>query len=375
MTYLDHAASSPLLPEVAEAMAAVQFAVGNPSSLHASGRRRRALLEDARESIAADLGASPIEVVFTSGGTEGDNLAVLGGQAARVARDSAREAVVVSATEHPAVLAVSKKLPEVRVASVDDSGALNLDELDRLLDERVAVASVMWVNNETGVIQPIDEVVARGHAVGAWVHTDAVQAVGHLPVVFGASGLDLLSFTAHKLGGPVGIGALLVRREVAPIALGFGGSQERDLRPGTSNATLAVGLAAAVRGAVGRLEAETVRLSGLRARLVDGVVGLVSGASVNGGVTSPNIVNVYVPGVRAGDVMMLLDAAGVECSTGSACHAGVPQPSDVLLAMGRTPQEASGALRFSFGAQSTEADVDRLLAALPDAVSRAQAAF
>jgi len=375
--YLDHAASSPLLPEVAEAMAAVQFLPGNPGSLHASGRRRRAALEEARESVAADLGASPIEVVFTSGGTEGDNIAVLGGLAARAASEPSRDAVVVSAIEHPAVLSAARLSGgEVRVAPVAPSGLLDLDALAPLLDERVAVASVMWVNNETGSIQPVAEVARRARAVGAWAHADGVQAVGHVPVDFAASGLDLLSFTAHKLGGPVGIGALLARRDVAPRPLTAGGSQERGLRPGTTPVTLAVGLAAAVRLAVARLDAEAPRLAALRERLLAGVAALVPGARPNGtGEVAGNIANVYLPGCRAGDVLMLLDAAGVECSTGSACHAGVPAPSDVLLALGRTRAEASGSLRFSFGPQTTAADVDRLLAALPDAVARARLAY
>jgi len=373
--YLDHAASSPLLPEVAEAMASVQLLPGNPNSLHASGRRRRALLEEARESVAADLGAAPVEVVFTSGGTEGDNVAVLGSQASRVAEG--REAVVVSAIDHPAVLNVRERLGDlVRTASVLPSGRVDLDDLARHLDERVAVASVMWVNNETGVVQPVGEVVRLGHAVGAWVHSDGVQAVGHVPVDFAASGLDLLSLTAHKLGGPVGVGALLVRRACAPRPPAVGGSQERGLRPGTTPVTLAVGLAAAVRLAVGRLEAEASRLAGLRERLVAGVAAVAPGSRVNGdGEASASIVNLIFPSCRAADLLMVLDQAGVECSTGSACSAGVPQPSDVLLAMGRTPAEASGSLRFSFGPQTTAADVDRLLAVLPEAVARARAAF
>ena len=358
-------------------MAAVQSLAGNPGSLHASGRRRRAVLEEAREEIAGCLGASPIEVVFTSGGTEGDNLAVLGSHAARAASEPTRDAVVVSAVEHPAVLSAAERTgAEVRVAPVAWSGRLDTDAFAALLDGRVAVVSVMWVNNETGVVQPVAEVAERAHAVGAWAHADGVQAVGHLPVDFAASGLDLLSFTAHKLGGPVGIGAVLARREVAPRPLTAGGSQERGLRPGTTPVTLAVGLAAAVRLAVARLDAEAPRLLALRERLLAGAAARIEGARPNGtGDVTGNIANLHLPGCRAGDVLMLLDAAGLECSTGSACHAGVPRPSDVLLAMGRTPEEASAALRFSFGPQTTTDDVDRLLAALPDAVARARRAY
>lgn len=374
--YLDHAASSPLLPEVAEAMASVQFLPGNPSSLHTSGRRRRALLEEARESIAADLGASPVEVVFTSGGTEGDNIAVLGSQLARAGGDPVRDVVVVSAIEHPAVLGVARRLGEsVRVAPALASGVVDLDSLGALLDETVAVASVMWVNNETGVVQPVGGVVERARAVGAWAHSDAVQAVGHLPVDFGASGLDLLSLSGHKLGGPVGVGALLVRRGVTPRSVGVGGAQERELRPGTVPVTLAVGLAEAVRVAVGRLDAEASRLAGLRARLVAGLAEVPMASGNGDGEVSPAIVSVCFAGCRASDLLLLLDQAGIDSSTGSACSAGVAQPSDVLLAMGRTPAEASGSLRFSMGPQTTESDIDRLLAALPDAVARARAAY
>ena len=244
-TYLDHAASSPVLPEAAAAMAAELGRPGNPSSLHAAGRAARRALEEARESLAADLGARPAEVVFTSGGTEANNLALLG------ARAEGRGEVAVSAIEHPSVAAVRQRLAEVAVLPVHETGHLDLDRATGLLGRRTGLVSVMWVNNETGAVQPVAAVAERAHAVGALAHSDAVQAFGHLPVGFARSGLDLLSVSAHKLGGPVGIGALVVRRGVTVVPTGFGGGQEARLRSGTVPVALAAGFATAARVACG----------------------------------------------------------------------------------------------------------------------------
>ncbi len=368
-SYLDHAASSPTLPAAQAAMAEVFGSAGNPSSLHSAGRTARRILEEARESLAADLGARPGEVVFTSGGTEANNLALLG-----VPDTDGRSELAVSAIEHPSVLGVRGRRP-VAVLPVRASGQLDVAAATELVGPRTAAVSVMWVNNETGAIQPLADVVDLAGRIGALAHSDAVQAFGHLPIDFAASGLDLITVSAHKLGGPVGIGALVVRRGVSLVPSGFGGGQEAKLRSGTVPVALAAGFAAAARTAVASLAGEAARLTGLRDRLIAGALATVPDSRANTeSPASPAIVNLTFAGVRADDVLLLLDAAGIDASTGSACTAGVHQPSEVLLAMGRSAAEAAASLRFSFGATTTAADVDRLLAALPETVARARQA-
>lgn len=376
-SYLDHAASAPMVPEAVVALTAHLGRPGNPASLHSSGRSARRVLEDARDEVAEMLGAQPSEVVFTSGGTEADNLAVQGAWRARPeGRIGLRERIIRSAVEHPAVAdtmdALAGENADVQVCPVDADGVLRLNALGVLLAVPTMLVSVMWTNNETGSCQPIPEVVAAGHGAGAWVHSDAVQAIGHVPVDFSDSGLDLMSISAHKFGGPVGIGALFVRRELPLRAYAFGGGQERDLRSGTQPAALAAGFAAAVHRAVADLEIESRRLEALAERLRFAVGHW--GGVINGRPDSPAIVNVSFPGARADDVLMLLDAAGIDCSTGSACTAGVHQPSPVLLAMGRGETEARESLRFSFGWNTIAGDLERLEAALPEAVERARQA-
>ncbi len=372
-SYLDHAAGSPALPEAVAAMAEVLGVPGNPSSLHTAGRTARRTLEEARESIAADLGAHPTEVVFTSGGTEANNLALLGGQAAGAA--AGRPAVAISGIEHPSVAAVGDRLAEVVLLPVTASGHLDVAAAAGLVGERTGLVSVMWVNNETGAVQPVQQVAELARAAGALAHSDAVQAFGHLPVAFGESGLDLLTVSAHKLGGPVGIGALVVRRGVRLLPPGFGGGQEARLRSGTVPVALAAGFAAACRAAGARLVAESDRLARLRDRLISGVLATVPGSVTNTvAPCGPAIVNLGFPGTRADDVLLLLDAAGIDASTGSACTAGVHQPSEVLLAMGRQVADAAASLRFSFGPDTSVADVERLLEVLPAIVARARAA-
>ena len=368
-TYLDHAASSPTIPEAVEAMAGVLGVAGNPSSLHASGRAARRVLEEARESLADDLGAAPGEVVFTSGGTEANNLALLG------SLSEARPLLAVSSIEHPSVAAVGGRGADVVVLPVGATGHLDVASARALVDRRTALVSVMWVNNETGATQPVAEVVDLAHAVGALAHSDAVQAFGHLPVAFASSGLDLLSVSAHKLGGPVGVGALLVRRGTPLRPAGFGGGQEARLRSGTVPVALAAGFAAAARLAVGRLQAEAARLASLRDLLLAGVVASVPDVGVNTvEPCGPAIANLTFHGARADDLLLLLDAEGFDASTGSACTAGVHQPSEVLLGMGRTLAEASSSLRFSFGPDTTSAAIEALLAVLPGVVARARSA-
>jgi cysteine desulfurase len=384
--YLDHAATTPVLPQVVPTVAAELAEVGNPSSLHSSGRAARRRVEEHRERLAAALRARPSEVVFTGSGTEADNLAVKGLFWARRAEDRRRRRVLVSAVEHHAVLDAAAWLGEsqdalVELLPVDSVGRLDLDALDAALardPEQVALVSVMWANNEVGTTQPVTEVVARAHAAGVPVHTDAVQAVGALPVDFGASGVDALTVSGHKLGGPTGAAALLVRPELAVTPLLHGGGQERDVRSGTLDAAGIAGLAVAVQVAVAEQPHRHARVSGLRAELVAAVHAAVPDVVVHGDPDPdgrlPGVANLGFPGCEADALLMLLDAGGVDCSTGSACSSGVAEPSHVLLAMGRDETEATSALRFSLGWTSTGADVAALADVLPDAVARARVA-
>ncbi|MFT3970364.1 MAG: cysteine desulfurase family protein [Micropruina sp.] len=370
--YLDHAAGAPLLPSARAAMEAVWELPGNPSSLHSAGRRARRLLEESRESLAAALGCLPTEVVFTSGGTEANNLVLLGAAGARADRPR----LVIGGGEHPSVAGVVERLPgRVDVLRLDSDGLVEAG-FEAVIGPETALVSTMLVNNETGVVQPLDAVGARAREAGAWLHTDAVQAFGHLPLDFAALGVDAMTVTAHKLGGPVGIGALVIRRELSFAAPGFGGGQERKIRSGTAMTALATGFAEAARCAVADLETESARLRALREQLAAGVVAAVDDVRINGTApVSPAILNITFAGCRADDLLLILDAAGIDCSTGSACTAGVHQPSEVLLAMGRTPDEASASLRFSLGRSTEVAAIGRVLAVIPDAVERARTAF
>ena len=366
--YLDLAASSPTLPEAIAAMTRTIGLPGNPSSLHTAGRGARRLLEEARESLAADLGAEPSEVVFTSGGTEANNLALLG----TVTEE--RPQVAISTIEHPSVAAAGPRVDLMNLP-VHGTGHLDLDAAAGLVGRGTALVSVMWVNNETGAVQPIPGMVALAHAAGALAHSDGVQAFGHLPLTFGDSGLDLLSVSAHKLGGPVGIGALVVRRGVRLAPSGFGGGQEARLRSGTVPVALAAGFAAASRVAIERRAEEATRLAALRERLIAGVQEGVPAVVTNTvEPCGPAIVNLTFTGTRADDVLLLLDAAGIDASTGSACTAGVHQPSEVLLAMGRTAAAAASSLRFSFGPDTTADAIEQVLAVLPGIVEVARRA-
>ncbi|SDL67916.1 cysteine desulfurase family protein [Tessaracoccus oleiagri] len=365
--YFDHAATSQLRPEAAEALRAALAVAGNPSALHRAGQRARARLEEAREELAAAIDADPSEVIFTSGGSEADSIAVLGGRRARGGR------LLVSAVEHPAVLGARDRGAEL--IPVTDAGLVDVDAAAEMLQDDVAVVSVMWVNNETGIVQPVEELRRLAQASGAWFHTDAVQALGHVPLSFRGSGVDMLSLSAHKVGGPVGIGALVARREVRPAPVGLGGGQEREVRSGTGMVALAASFAAAATVATGELATESARLGAFGDRIAEALRAL--GATVNSHAAphAPHIVNATFPGTRADDLLFLLDQRGVYASVGSACRAGVHQPSEVLLAMGRSEAEASSTLRFSMGWTTTAGDVERLLAVLEETVPLAQSAF
>ena len=379
-TYLDHAATTPVVPAAIEAMTAQLGLAGNPSSLHASGRAARRVVEESREMIAELLGARPSEVIFTSGGTEADNLAVKGAYAA--GRPHGRNRIVVSAIEHHAVLDSARWLASAEAAElvevgVTRSGVVDLDQLAEAITPRTAIASVMWANNEIGAAQPVAQIAQLARESGALSHSDAVQAVGHLPVDFAASGLDLMTVTGHKLGGPVGVGALLARREVGLVPLLHGGGQERDVRSGTLDVAGVAGFTAALQVAVSHRDAERLRLEGLRSELIEAVLAAAPDAVVHGPSDPadrlPGLLNVELPGCTSDALLLLLDAAGIDCSAGSACSAGVSQASFVLLALGRTESQARAALRFSLGHTSTAADVDALACALPEVVDRARA--
>ena len=370
--YFDHAATTSMVPEAVEAMTRELTRVGNASSLHASGRSARRVVEESREAIAAQLGASPAELIFTGGGTESDNLAIKGAFWSRA--EVGRRGLVTSAVEHHAVLDSVAWLEhsgaaEVGYVPVDPTGRVDLSALTGMVDTRTALVSVMWANNEVGTLQPVRQIATIASEHGALSHSDAVQAVGHVELDFAASGLDLLSFTAHKLGGPYGIGALLARRDLQLAPILHGGGQERDVRSGTLDVAATAGFAAAL---------EVANKKRVRTELVNSVLAAVPWAVVYGpaakGDRLPGIANIGFPGCSADAILMLLDAAGIDCATGAACSAGVSQPSHVLMAMGCSEADARSALRFSLGHSSTLADVRRLAAALPEAVRRAKAA-
>ncbi|SDF66959.1 cysteine desulfurase family protein [Pseudonocardia oroxyli] len=392
MTYLDHAATTPMLPAAIAAMTEAMAHTGNASSLHSAGRRARREVEEAREAVAAAVGARPSEVLFTTGGTESDNLAVKGIFWARGAADPRRTRVLVSAIEHHAVLESAEWLVEHEGAElvllpVDAAGRVTPEALRAALAEApdtAALVSVMWANNEVGTVNPIRELVAVAHEFGVPIHTDAVQAVGILPIDFAACGVDALTLTGHKLGGPYGAGALLLGRDVAAVPLLHGGGQERDVRSGTLDTPSVVGLSTAVAKAVADAPQRVAALATLRDDLVARIRAIVPDATLNGdpgdGVIDggpsrlPGNAHLSFPGCEGDSLLMLLDAQGVECSTGSACTSGVSQPSHVLLAMGATDAVARGSLRFSLGHTSTAADVDAAVEAIGAVVERARRA-
>ncbi|MFC9972185.1 cysteine desulfurase family protein [Spirillospora sp. NPDC127200] len=383
MTYLDHAATTPMLPEAVAAMTDELTALGNPSSLHAAGRRARRVVEESREIIAETFGARPSEVVFTSGGTEADNLAVKGLYWARRAADPARVRVLASAVEHHAVMDAVQWLGDHEGALVewlpcDELGRVHPETLRSALGggEDVALVTVMTANNEVGTVQPVAELAALAREHGVPFHTDAVQAAAHLPVDFAATGAHALTVSGHKLGGPLGVGALLLARGTDPVPVLHGGGQERDVRSGTLDTPAIAGFATAARLSGERRAEEARRLTRLRDLLISRVRAEVPDAVLNGDPADrlPGNAHFSFPGCEGDALLMLLDARGIACSTGSACSAGVSQPSHVLLAMGADPGRARGSLRFTLGHTSTEADVTALAEAIGPVVERARRA-
>jgi len=391
--YLDHAATTPMRPAAREAWLEASEEGGNPSSLHASGRRARARLEDARERIAAAVGAHPTEVIFTSGATEANNLAIKGGVGGAVDTDPDRRRLITTQVEHHASLDPARwleaghQVPVVELA-VSTTGMLGLEALAFELDAhaaQTALVSVQWVNNEVGTVQPIAAVVALAAESGVPVHSDAAQALAYEAIDFRSSGLTTMAVSAHKVGGPVGVGALLARRDASLVPLIHGGGQERKVRSGTLDVPGAVAFAVALEAAVASRSTERARLTRLATRLIEGMgascpTGVLSGPApgtswpTSGGgvdVRAPHIVHFSFPGANADSLLFGLDSRGIDASQGSACTAGVVQASHVLLAMGRSESDATSTLRFSLGWTSTEADVDAVIAAMPDVLERA----
>lgn len=386
MAYFDHAATTPMLPEAMAAMTAHLAVTGNASSLHAAGRRARRTVEESREALAAALGARPSEIVFTGGGTEADNLAVKGLYWARREADPRRTRVLASPVEHHAVLDAVDWLAEhegarVEWLPVDGYGRVHAEALREAIardPDDVALATVMWANNEVGTIMPIKELSAVAREFGVPLHSDAVQALGQAEVDFAACGLDAMTVTGHKVGGPYGVGALVLRREVGPVPLLHGGGQERGVRSGTLDVPAVASFAVAGTSAAERRQEFTRDVGALRDDLVARVRAAVPDVILNGDPDPEgrlaSIAHFSFPGCEGDSLLLLLDAQGVECSTGSACTAGVPQPSHVLLATGADPDLARGSLRFSLGHTSTPADVDALVTAITPVVARARSA-
>jgi cysteine desulfurase len=375
--YLDYAATTPVRPEVLEAMLPylTEQAFGNPSSAHRFGRAARAGIEQARREVAQAAGADPSQVIFTSGGTEADNLGIMG--AALAARDrGAAMCAVVSAIEHKAVLAAAHAVCHLGgrevVLPVDGNGRVDLDALDAALRERPAVVSIMWVNNAVGVVQPVKEIAGRCCDAGVAFHTDAVQAFGKVPVNLAALGCTLASLSGHKIGAPKGIGALVVRDRKAIEAIIHGGGQQFGIRPGTENVpgAVAMGRAAALAAAEQAREAERLRAlrDELAARLRSAVTDVVINAEA--AERAPHVLNVAVPGADSEALLMHLDLAGVACSSGSACSTGAVEPSHVLTAMGVPRELALGAVRMSLGHGTTEDDVARAAEVMPGVVAK-----
>lgn len=378
--YLDHAATSPMVEVAREAWLEASRSTGNPSSLHHSGRQARRVVEESREAIAADLGVRPSAVVFTSGGTESDNLALKG---LFWARPPGADRIVSSSVEHHAVLdplgwLAAHEGAEVDWLPVDAVGRVSGESVEQALaGGGVALCSVMWANNEIGTVQPVREIAELCARAGVPFHTDAVQALGWLP-------LDLselpaaVTLSSHKVGGPFGVGALVIDPRTPLVPVLHGGGQEREVRSGTLDAPAIAGFAAAVRHAVEGRDARAARARAQRDLLERGIVAAIPDAIVNGDPDPqgrlPGTLHVSLPGCEGDLMLMLLDAAGIDCSTGSACTAGIPEPSHVLLAMGADATLARSSLRFSLGEGTTEADLQVLLEALPAAVDRARRA-
>jgi cysteine desulfurase len=377
LVYLDHAATTPVREEVFEAMKPFYGPrFGNPSSTHRWGREARAALDEARERVGRCLGARPDEICFTSGGTEADNLAILG--AWRALEAKGRRAVVTTPIEHKAILGAvhqaAREGAEERFLGMTPDGVIDAASFDALVDDKVAVCSMMWVNNEIGTIQPVPELAAKAKERGAFVHTDAVQAFGKIPIDAQKQQFDFLTISGHKFGAPKGIGALFIRRGTHIEPLMHGGTQDRGRRPGTENVAAAVGLARAAELTLAECEAHCARVRSLRDKLEAGILAKVPDAVIHGrgAERAPHIVNVSVPGTDSESLLMALDLRGIAASGGSACQSGSVTPSHVLTALGIRPDLASAAIRMSLGVLTTERCIDRVIEVFPALVAKAR---
>ena len=377
LVYLDNAATTPVRPEVLEAMLPYlgAEAFGNPSSAHRFGRAARAGIEEAKRTIAGVLGAEPNQVIFTSGGTEADNLAIIG--AALAAKDRGDPfRVAVSAIEHKAIIAAAHAVKhlggEEVILPVSSAGLVDESALAGAIAGGLAVVSVMWVNNEVGVVQPVARLAERCRAAGVCFHSDAVQAFGKIPVSLSDVPCTLLTISGHKIGAPKGIGALIVRDRRAVEAIIHGGGQQFGIRPGTENVPGIIALGRAVELAAAEQAATAVRLQALRDDLERQLLAVVPDAVINAwhAPRAPHVTNVSIPGTDSEALLMHFDLAGIACSSGSACSTGAVEPSHVLTAMGVPPELGVAALRFSFGKESTAEDVDTVIGALPKIVEK-----
>jgi len=361
--YFDHNATTPVSPEVFQAMAPLMTTVfGNASSIHQFGQEARSELDRARRSVAAMLGAKAEEIVFTGGGTEADNTAIFG----------AGGHVVTTTVEHPAVLQACQQLPEVTFVDVDNRGLVDPQAVRAAIRRDTKLISVMHVNNELGVIQPVREIAEIAHAAGVWFHSDGVQAMGKIPVNVGELGVDLYSVSAHKIYGPKGMGALYIRKGTELRPLLYGGPHERKMRAGTENVAGAVGFGRAAEWVIGESGAEAARQSILRDRLEHGILASIAGAHVNGsGVPRVgNTSNIRFDGIDSEPLLIALDLKGFAVSSGSACSSGATEPSHVLAAIGLTREQARSSVRFSLGRANTEEQIDALIEAVTQVVSR-----
>jgi cysteine desulfurase len=375
--YLDHAATTPVREEVFEAMKPFfgpRF--GNPSSTHRWGREARAALDEARERVGRCLGARPDEICFTSGGTEGDNLAILG--AWRALKAKGRKAVVTTPIEHKAILGAvhqaAREGAEERIVAMTSDGVVDMQSFDDLVDDAVAICTTMWVNNEIGTIQPVPELAAKAKSRGALFHTDAVQAFGKISIDAQKQQFDFLTISGHKFGAPKGIGVLFIRRGTAIEPLMHGGTQDRGRRPGTENVAAAVGLARAAELTLAECEAHCARLLKLREKLEAGILARVPDAVIHGrgADRAPHIVNISVPGTDSESLLMALDLRGIAASGGSACQSGSIDPSHVLSALGVRPDLANAAIRMSLGSLTTNHCIDRVIEVFPALVAKAR---
>jgi cysteine desulfurase len=375
--YLDHAATTPVRSEVFDAMRPFfEARFGNPSSTHRWGREARAALDEARERVARCLGAHVDEVVFTSGGTEADNLAVLGGW--RILKGRGRNAIVTTPIEHKAVLGsvhqAATEGAEERFVKITRDGVVDLDSARAMIDDRAAIVTIMWVNNETGAIQPVGALCALTKEHGGVFHTDAVQAFGHLRIDTKSMPFDLLSVSGHKVGAPKGVGAMFVRRGTPLSPLFFGGTQDRGRRPGTENVAMAVGLATAMELTLAEFDAEFARERALREKLEAALLAKIPDIVIHARAAerAPHVTCISIPGTDSESMLMALDLKGIACSGGSACQSGSVGASHVLSAMGVTPDLVAGQLRLSLGCLSTDEGIDRVAEILPALAAKAR---